>query len=131
MPPTHITKQMSSGRDRSNLTERLRKQVRWILSAEELISYGRFIEAVEVVTRRRVTVRALSAAEIDRNRIPLPFPLASHLIYDGTAIAKTVGLCVHPFCLRNGKDVRVVLPVKAGRLGSECRTLCGAALARR
>ena len=67
------------------------------LSAEELVSYGRFIEVVEAVSRRRATVRALNVAEIERNRIPLPFPLASHLIYDGTLIQKTLSFAYTPF----------------------------------
>jgi nucleoside-diphosphate-sugar epimerase len=56
------------------------------LSAEELISYARLVEVLEAITGKGIQTRTLSIAEIDHKRIPLPFPLDSHLIYSGDQV---------------------------------------------
>ncbi|MGB9498945.1 MAG: NAD-dependent epimerase/dehydratase family protein [Dissulfuribacterales bacterium] len=61
------------------------------LSAPELVSYGRLIETLEVITGRPVPKRFMTVAEIDKKRIPLPFPLDSHLIYSGELIQQMLG----------------------------------------
>jgi 2'-hydroxyisoflavone reductase len=61
------------------------------LSAPELISYGRLIEILEVISGRPVSKKFMRVAEIDEKRIPLPFPLDSHLIYSGELIQHTLG----------------------------------------
>jgi 2'-hydroxyisoflavone reductase len=39
----------------------------------------------------------MSVAEIDGKKIPLPFPLDSHLIYSGERIQQTLGVNYTPF----------------------------------
>jgi nucleoside-diphosphate-sugar epimerase len=60
------------------------------LCAPELISYGRLIEILEVISGMPISKRFMSAAEIDKKKIPLPFPLDSHLIYSGELIQHTL-----------------------------------------
>jgi len=67
------------------------------LAAEDLVSYGRFVEVLEEIAGRRLPVETLPAAEIDRRRIPLPFPLDSHLIYAGDRITKALDFSYTPF----------------------------------
>lgn len=61
------------------------------LAAEELVSYGRLVEVLEAVTERPIRIRLLPVAEIDAKRIPLPFPLDTHLIYSGDLIRQVLG----------------------------------------
>lgn len=67
------------------------------MAAEELISYGRFIDVLREVTGKRMAVRAKSIEAINRERIPLPFPLDNHLIYSGTLIQRVLGFEYTPF----------------------------------
>jgi nucleoside-diphosphate-sugar epimerase len=60
------------------------------LSAPELVSYGRLVEILEEIIGRPVSKRFMTVAEIDRQRIPLPFPLDSHLIYSGDLIQQVL-----------------------------------------
>lgn len=62
------------------------------LSAEELISYGRLIQVLEAVTNVRITTYSMSIRDIDEQRVPLPFPLDSHLIYSGSLIRETLDI---------------------------------------
>ncbi len=61
------------------------------LAAEELISYARLVEVLEAITERRIQTRSMTVEEIDARRIPLPFPLDSHLIYSGDLVRQTLG----------------------------------------
>lgn len=61
------------------------------LAAEELVSYGRLNEVLKAVTDENFETLSMSIEEINRRRIPLPFPLDGHLIYAGTLIQKTLG----------------------------------------
>jgi nucleoside-diphosphate-sugar epimerase len=61
------------------------------LSAEELISYRRFVEVLEAIAERPIPVRTMPVSEIDAKRIPLPFPLDSHLVYCGDLVRQTLG----------------------------------------
>ncbi len=61
------------------------------LSAEELISYARLIEVLEAITERPIQTRTMAVSEIDAKRIPLPFPLDSHLIYSGDLVRRALG----------------------------------------
>ena len=61
------------------------------LSAEELISYKRLVEVLEAITERPIQTRTMPVSEIDAKRIPLPFPLDSHLIYSGDLVRQTLG----------------------------------------
>jgi 2'-hydroxyisoflavone reductase len=60
------------------------------LCAPELISYGRLIEILEAVSGRPIPKKIMSIAEIDKKKIPLPFPLDSHLIYSGELLQHTL-----------------------------------------
>lgn len=66
-------------------------------AAEELICYGRFVDVLREITGKRMAVRPKSIAVIDQERIPLPFPLDSHLIYSGNLIQKVLGFEYTPF----------------------------------
>ena len=58
--------------------------------AEELISYDRLIEVLEVVTHRKFNVRRQPVRIIDAQRIPLPFPLEEQLVYSGSLLQETL-----------------------------------------
>lgn len=60
----------------------------FILAADELVSYDRIVQVLEEITHQKLNPRRLSIAEIDQQRIPLPFPLEEHLIYSGEATKK-------------------------------------------
>lgn len=53
---------------------------------EEMISYDRLLEVLEAVTGLKPAIQRMSVDEINRKRIPLPFPLDEHLIYSGALI---------------------------------------------
>jgi nucleoside-diphosphate-sugar epimerase len=61
------------------------------LSAEELISYKRFVEVLEAITGTSIPTRTMPVPEIDAKGIPLPFPLDTHLIYSGDLVRRTLG----------------------------------------
>jgi nucleoside-diphosphate-sugar epimerase len=67
------------------------------LAAEELISYRRLVEVLEAIVDRQIPTRSMSVPEIDAKRIPLPFPLDSHLIYSGEKISRTLDFAYTPF----------------------------------
>lgn len=50
------------------------------VAAPELISYARYMEVLAEITAERIPVLPMSVREIDARRIPLPFPLDSHII---------------------------------------------------
>jgi len=63
----------------------------------ELISYDRLVETLELVTGRRPDIKRISIEEINRKRIPLPFPLDEHLIYSGELISRILRFEYTPF----------------------------------
>jgi len=67
------------------------------VAAEEIISYDRLIETMEEVVGRKLDVRRMSIAEIERQRIPLPFPLEEQLIYSGSLLQQTLEYEFMPF----------------------------------
>jgi len=67
------------------------------LSADDLVSYRRFVEVLKETTGKRIAVRTDSIANIDQQRIPLPFPLDKHLIYSGALIQRTICFQYTPF----------------------------------
>lgn len=67
------------------------------LSAEDLVSYRWFVEALKEITGKRITTRTESIETIDQQRIPLPFPLDKHLIYSGDLIQDVLGFQYTPF----------------------------------
>ncbi|MGV8073198.1 MAG: NAD-dependent epimerase/dehydratase family protein [Syntrophobacteraceae bacterium] len=58
----------------------------------ELISYRRLAQELEAISGRSVTIQEMPPAEIDRLRIPLPFPLDHHLIYSSAKIRETLDI---------------------------------------
>jgi 2'-hydroxyisoflavone reductase len=67
------------------------------LAAEELISYRRLIEVLQEIMNRKVSLDTLEGQEIDKQKIPLPFPLERHLIYSGGLIRRILDFDYAPF----------------------------------
>lgn len=67
------------------------------LAAEELISYRRLVEVLEEITGREIPTRTMDIPSINRERIPLPFPLDEHLIYSGAKIQRALDFEYTPF----------------------------------
>ncbi len=67
------------------------------LSADELVSYTRLVELLGEITGKSIEPVRLSAAEIDRQGVPLPFPLDQHLIYSGAKIKRLFNFEYTPF----------------------------------
>lgn len=67
------------------------------LASDELISYSRIVQVLEEITGKAINTIRLPAAEIERQGIPLPFPLNEHLIYSGTKIQRLLGIFYTPF----------------------------------
>ena len=67
------------------------------LAAGELVSYYRLIEVLKDITGEMIATKAVSVKEIDQRRIPLPFPLDSHLIYSGILIKDVLNFEYTPF----------------------------------
>jgi nucleoside-diphosphate-sugar epimerase len=67
------------------------------LAADELVSYPRIIEVLQQITGKTIDTVAMPVAEIERQGIPAPFPLAEHLIYSGEAARRTFGVTFTPF----------------------------------
>lgn len=59
--------------------------------SDELVSYRRLMEIFENVCAKKLDLQMLSPAEIEKRKIPLPFPLDSHLIYSGTKLQGLLG----------------------------------------
>ncbi len=57
------------------------------LSAPELICYDRLIEVLTEVCGQKIKPERKSIDQINRDNIPLPFPLDQHEIYSGSKIA--------------------------------------------
>jgi nucleoside-diphosphate-sugar epimerase len=67
------------------------------LASDDLVSYPRLVEVLEIVTGKTVRTRAMRAAEIVDRNVPLPFPLDEHLLYSGALAAETLGFRYTPF----------------------------------
>jgi 2'-hydroxyisoflavone reductase len=67
------------------------------LSAEELISYDKLIEVFEQVSGNSIKIKRLSIDTINRDNVPLPFPMDQHEIYSGSLIAGTLNFKFTPF----------------------------------
>jgi 2'-hydroxyisoflavone reductase len=66
-------------------------------SADELVSYPRLTEVLEIVTGKRLDIETMSTKEIEARGIPLPFPLDEHLIYAGALIQSIIDFSYMPF----------------------------------
>ena len=67
------------------------------LCSEELIGYPKIIEVLEEITGRKIAVLRKSAAEIQSERIALPFPVDEHLIYSGAKLQRALNFVATPF----------------------------------
>ncbi len=60
-------------------------------SADELISYGRLIKVLQIITQKEFKVKMMAVDQIKAQQIPLPFPLDEHLIYSGALSQNILG----------------------------------------
>ena len=60
--------------------------------SEQLISYQRLMDVFEEVCSAKINICKMNVSEIEKKRIPLPFPLDSHLIYSGRKLQRTLGI---------------------------------------
>lgn len=67
------------------------------LASDELISYERIVQVLAEITGKDISPVRMSAQEIDRSKIPLPFPLTEHLIYSGSKIQRLLDVEYTPF----------------------------------
>jgi 2'-hydroxyisoflavone reductase len=66
-------------------------------AAPDLVSYDLLMEVLEYVTGKNVSTTRLSLEEIERENVPLPFPLDEHLVYSGERIASVLNFRYTPF----------------------------------
>lgn len=67
------------------------------LASNELISYPRIVEVLEKITGKKISVVRKSVAEIDKKRIPLPFPIDEHLVSSGAKFQRLLDFDHTPF----------------------------------
>lgn len=67
------------------------------LSSDELVSYPRIVEVLEEVSGKKLEVVRKSVEAIDREQIPLPFPLDEHLVYSGSKLQRLFDFDYTPF----------------------------------
>jgi len=72
-------------------------QTAFNLASDELVSYSRIVESVGRDHGKKIEPVRLPAAEINRQGIPLPFPLEEHLLYSGAKIRQLFGIEYMPF----------------------------------
>ncbi len=67
------------------------------LAAPELISYPRYIEVLEEITGEKLPVMTMKISAINDRRLPLPFPLDSHIIVSSEKLIRDTGFCYTSF----------------------------------
>ncbi|MBI5920511.1 MAG: NAD-dependent epimerase/dehydratase family protein [Betaproteobacteria bacterium] len=67
------------------------------LAADEFVSYSRIVEVLGEITGKRIEPVRMTVPEIERQGIPLPFPLDHHLIYTGAKIRQLFDFTYTPF----------------------------------
>jgi len=67
------------------------------LAGEELISYPRLAQVLEIISGKKPKTIKMSLDEIRQQEIPLPFPPDSHLIYSGEKIRRVLDIEYTPF----------------------------------
>jgi nucleoside-diphosphate-sugar epimerase len=67
------------------------------LSSDELISYPRIVEVLEGIIGKKIPVVRKSVKEINRERVPLPFPIDEHLVYSGVKMQRLLDFDYTPF----------------------------------
>lgn len=63
----------------------------------EQVTYQMLIEILEKISEKKIVVQKMSAADIDAQQIPLPFPLDHQLVYSNDKIKKTIDYTFTPF----------------------------------
>ena len=67
------------------------------LSSDELVSYPRIVEVLEEITGKKIDVVYKSVDYINKEQIPLPFPLDEHLVYSGSKLQRLFNFDYTPF----------------------------------
>ena len=67
------------------------------ISSDDLISYRRLTEVLGEISGKKPDIQSMSIDEINEKRIPLPFPLDSHLVYSGALIKRVLDFEYTPF----------------------------------
>lgn len=67
------------------------------LAGPELVCYERLIAAISLCMGKRIDTMLLPAEEIDRRKIPLPFPLENHMAYSGELFSQSFDFSYTPF----------------------------------
>lgn len=89
------------------------------VSAPELVSYQRMMDVFEEIIGKKITTRRMCIGDINRKKIPLPFPLDSHLIYSGVGIQNLLGFEYTPFVKGMRRTYEYYLLVQKHRKRSE------------
>jgi len=89
------------------------------VSAPELVSYRRMMEVFEEIIGKKITTRRMHMGDINRKKIPLPFPLDTHLIYSGVGIQNLLGFEYTPFVKGMRRTYEYYLLVQKHRKRSE------------
>lgn len=88
------------------------------LVSDELVSYSRIVEVLGEITGRTLEPERLPAAEIERQGIPLPFPLEEHLVYSGEKIRRLFEFEYTPFKKGMRETLKYYLMVQKQRNSS-------------
>ena len=67
------------------------------MAAPEEIDYNSFLAELEKANGGKVDIAPITCAEAVQQQIPLPFPLQHDETYDGSKIARTLGVEYTPF----------------------------------
>lgn len=82
------------------------------LASGEVVSYTLIVEALGEITGKGIDTLRLSAEEIARRNLPLPFPIDEDLVYDGAKIDRLFGFEHTPFHVGLREALRYYLMVK-------------------
>jgi len=87
------------------------------LASDQLISYPRIVEVLEEITGKKIPVVHKPIAEINWERIPLPFPLDEHLVYSGAKLQRLLDFDFTPFATGMRETFNYYLMVLKQRRG--------------
>lgn len=88
------------------------------VASDELISYRRIVDVLAEVTGKAIEPVTMAPAEIERRNIPLPFPLAEHLVYSGRKASRLFGIDYMPFSKGLREALRYYLMVRRQASGA-------------
>jgi len=69
----------------------------YILSAPELVCYDKLLKVLGQISGKKPDTRLMSVNDIEKENIPLPFPLDGHELFSGDKIACALGFAYTPF----------------------------------